>query len=140
MDATARRYYRAAQRRLAAAEILLNQEGRSFNLDAVYLAGYTAECSLKALIVEATPREARTAMAADISQGARAHDFEYLMYIYRARCSGTVPRDVRECLTRVRSIWNADIRYDSRQIESADAEAVIEAARAVLEWVEWKLP
>jgi HEPN domain-containing protein len=48
-----RLFERIAEQRLAAAELLLEHQ---FYLDAVYLAGYTVECSLKALILRWTPR------------------------------------------------------------------------------------
>jgi hypothetical protein len=48
-----------------------------YNLDALYLAGDAAECSLKSLILERTPKSKRAAVCEEISSGAKAHNLGY---------------------------------------------------------------
>ena len=51
---------------------------------AVYLAGYSVECMLKALILSAVPQAQEAALLARF-RGARAHDYEWLLELYAER-------------------------------------------------------
>jgi len=61
--------------RLTTAEFLL---ANHYNLDAKYLAGYTVECTLKALILELTPVAERAEMFKKIRSGKQMHEPEIL--------------------------------------------------------------
>src|SRR5439155_2588319 len=90
-----RRFRRVADQRLTTAEFLLKHD---FDLDAVYLAGYTVECALKALVLRWTPRRAFQSTWERLTQvGAKGHDFEYLKDILKERRSGHSKTD-REVL------------------------------------------
>ena len=56
IDKEVQRFMRAASQRYTAAELLLRE---GLNLEAMYLAGYVVECSLKALILAHTPQRRR---------------------------------------------------------------------------------
>ena len=68
----ARRFYRTAKQRFDDALLLLEM-GRT--TAAVYLAGYSVECMLKALILSAIP-QAQEEEVLRMFRGARAHDYE----------------------------------------------------------------
>jgi hypothetical protein len=72
-------YYRAAKQRFLEAELLLKARMKT---GAVYLAGYTVECFLKALILEGVAPALRKKLLADF-RGRRAHDIEWLRGLYR---------------------------------------------------------
>jgi len=67
-----RRFYRVAYQRLEEAETL-NEAG--YSRGAVYLAGYTVECILKALILAAVPESQHDDVSAEF-RGSRAHSFD----------------------------------------------------------------
>src|SRR5262249_6697073 len=133
-------FERAAQQRLRAAWFLFQDEAKRFNLDAIYLGGYSVECSLKAMILKRTakndyqpPREALTEV------GALAHDFEYLKGILKERTVGRSARD-REILGMItRSIkrvssWTTELRYQAHLVKSKEAEIFLQAAQNILDY------
>ena len=75
MPSSSREFQRAARQRLTTAEFLFEND---YTLDATYLAGYTVECSLKALILRLTPAKKRPEMLKKISSGKLMHDPEIL--------------------------------------------------------------
>ena len=74
----ARRFYRMAQQRCDDALLLLEM-GRT--TAAIYLAGYSVECMLKALILAVVPR-GQEGEVLSMFRGARAHDYEWLLRLY----------------------------------------------------------
>jgi HEPN domain-containing protein len=131
-----RLFQRAAERRLAAAELLLEHE---YHLDAVYLAGYTVECSLKALILRWTPRGEVAAMMEKLTEaGAKGHDFEYLKNLLKGQHAGEAKRD-RETLgalaTHLRGtyIWTTDLRYQVGKFDADRAQRFFAAVRVIRE-------
>jgi HEPN domain-containing protein len=52
-DEDIRKFKRASEQRLRAAELLFEHE---FYLEAIYIGGYAIECTLKQLILRRTPR------------------------------------------------------------------------------------
>ena len=80
----ARRCYRAAKQRFDDALLLLEMERTTA---AVYWAGYSVECMLKALILSAVP-PAQEAELLERFRGARAHDYEWLLHLYTDKCIG----------------------------------------------------
>src|SRR5205085_10313843 len=82
MPPSSRDFQRAARQRLTTAEFLLDHR---YNLDAMYLAGYAVECTLKALILEVTPVAERPETLKTISSGKKMHDAEMLGAILKQR-------------------------------------------------------
>ena len=72
---SSRDFQQAAGQRFTTAQFLLENR---YNLDAMYLAGYTVECTLKALILEITPVVDRQKTLKKISSGKKMHDPEIL--------------------------------------------------------------
>jgi HEPN domain-containing protein len=86
-SAHARRFYRAAKQRFDDALLLLEMERTTA---AVYLAGYSVECMLKALILSAVPQTHEEELLGML-HGVRAHDYEWLLHLYAEKGG-------RECL------------------------------------------
>jgi hypothetical protein len=77
---SSRDFLRVAKQRLTTAEFLCDKD---YNLDAMYLAGYTVECSLKALILHRTAANQVGFMLSKISSGGQMHKPEILGGILR---------------------------------------------------------
>ena len=82
MPQTSREFQRAADQRLTTAQFLLRHK---YNLDAMYLAGYAIECSLKALIIQVTAPPDLSDTIAKITSGSRMHRAEVLIGELRDR-------------------------------------------------------
>ena len=117
----ARLYYRAAKLRFEEAVVLL-EAGKS--VGAVYLAGYTVECFLKALLLDGTPPGLRKRLLTKF-RGRRAHDIEWLRDLYRRSIGGTIPRDVALHLMRV-ATWDTDLRYETALQAQGDANKFVQ--------------
>ncbi len=130
-----RLFERAATQRLSAAEFLMTRAG--MEMDAVYLAGYGVECSLKALILRQTPRAQFKRMLRDLTEvGAKGHSFEYLKGILKEqhRGRGRSDEDVLGKLAReLKNVasWSTDLRYQVGTLKPKTAHAFFEAATAI---------
>src|SRR5437868_14004687 len=93
----ARLYYRAAKQRFDDAELRL---GAGRTTGAIYLAGYTVECMLKALVLASVAPKLRQDLLKEF-RGARGHDIEWLGALYRRRVNSAVPKSVTRHLYRV---------------------------------------
>src|ERR1019366_9940008 len=111
-SAEARLYYRAAIQRYDDALLLLTG-GRTTG--AVYLAGYTVKCYLKALLLASVSGGLRTQLLSAF-RGSRAHNIEWLGWLYRRHVGIAVSLDVRRHLTPVAS-WSTDLRYATGSID-----------------------
>ena len=132
---TIRTYRLAAAQRFEAAEYL--HAGKK-NLEATYLAGYTVECALKALILSRTEPEARPAVSARISRGRKMHEYAILIEnLPRPRQGEGWPPLLLKRLRR--SIWSTDIRYDSGKFDHGETRAILNTAAEVLRWVEGEI-
>ncbi len=132
-----RRFQRAADQRLTTADFLLEN---GFYLDAVYLAGYTVECSLKALILRWTPRrEWEDMLERLVEAGAKGHRFEYLKGILKEQRENRETRDrevfklLSENLRDV-AAWSTDLRYQSGSIKPKEAQTFLAAAHLIRDW------
>jgi hypothetical protein len=102
-------FLRAAKQRLHTAEFLLKN---AYNLDAMYLAGYTIECALKALILERTPRRDKKSTLNAITSGSVMHSPEKLAEVLK-ELGPPIPSGL---ILRVRkSRWSTNLRYDARR-------------------------
>jgi HEPN domain-containing protein len=130
----ARRYYQAAKQRLDDA-ILLLDAGRTTG--AVYLAGYTVECLLKALVLAGVATQRRRGLLAEF-RGNRAHNIEWLGAIYRRYVGMTVPRQVTRHLARV-AAWSTDLRYATVRLRRREADEFMESVSAISGWADGRL-
>lgn len=128
-DKDIRKFLRACDQRLTAAECLLEN---GIHLDAIYLAGYAVECGLKALILKRTPQNKYAAIWKKLTAvGAKGHDFEYLKQLVKQRSQ--IESRVAESLSRV-ATWSTDLRYEVGYVPFRDAEAFLKAAKEIRDW------
>lgn len=130
-DADARRYYRAALRRLEEAELIL--EKVELPAAAIYLAGYGVECVLKALIIVVTPANARSGLL-DAMKRDYGHSLHRLL-------TGLVERRVHLPSAVIRSFlfvssWSPDLRYEPGPGDSVEAARFLKEAKAIVIWAD----
>ena len=87
---TSRDFQLAAAQRFTTAEFLLE---KGLTLDALYLAGYSVECILKALIMHLTPGANQEATFQLLKSGAKMHYPEHLREELRKR-GRNIPPDL----------------------------------------------
>jgi hypothetical protein len=133
-SAQARRFYRAAKQRFDDALLLLEMERTTA---AIYLAGYSVECMLKALILSTVP-QAQEAELLGMFRGARAHDYEWLLHLYVAKGGARMPPSVVPHFARVNS-WSTDMRYAPGTIAAHEAKAFVDAAIEIMTWADGRL-
>ncbi len=104
-------------------------------MDSIYLAGYAAECSLKAVILSRSPVSKRDGVLEEISSGSRGHNFDFLADILRQK-NVEIPSPVTESLERVNKVWSTDLRYRGSQVHPRVAQTIIEAIRLIVDWAE----
>jgi hypothetical protein len=127
-------FSRCASQRFVEAQILLKADQST---GAVYLAGYGIECILKALILSAVPSSRLDSMLASF-RGHRAHDYEWLRQQYSENNGPGFPRDLNEQFTLVNN-WSTALRYVPGQIDLADAEDFLKAAKVIIEFAKGRL-
>jgi HEPN domain-containing protein len=133
IECSPRVYLRAATQRLDVARFLLNNS--NYYLDAAYLAGYTAECALKALILERTPKAKRPGVCEELGSGARAHNFDVLENALRVK-NCTIPNEVSTGLNHVKQGWGTQLRYHGGLGPQEAAESLSHDIILILKWVE----
>lgn len=134
MPSSSRDFQLAAGQRLTTAEFLL---ANRYNLDAMYLAGYTVECTLKALILEATPVADRAEMLKRISSGKSMHETEILGGILKD-LGRPIPLQLVKRFRR--SGWSTALRYESGRTDTGETRGFLKTAKAAYDWVEEQLP
>jgi hypothetical protein len=100
----------------------------------VYLAGYSVECILKALILHCTPEKQHEAVESDF-RGQRAHQFEWLRQRYAQTNAPPLSVDLSKSLTFVRT-WETSLRYTPGMGNRRDAERFLKEARKIVDWVD----
>ena len=134
MPRTSRDFQRVAAQRLTTAEFLL--ENGSYNLDAKYLAGYTVECALKALILYLTPRAKQAEMLKKITSGRKMHDYEILGGELKMR-GQPIPLALVTKFRRYK--WSTDLRYEAGTLPRGETRGFLKTAKAVYNWVKGQL-
>jgi HEPN domain-containing protein len=130
----AREYYRAARQRYDDADLLL-AAGRTTG--AVYLAGYTVECMLKALVLAGVAPRLRLELLGQF-RGSRGHDIEWLGSLYRQHVSSSLPKAVTRQLYHV-TAWSTDLRYAGNVVKRSDAEGFMTAVDAISRWADGRM-
>ncbi|MBY0523326.1 MAG: HEPN domain-containing protein [Gemmataceae bacterium] len=132
--ATSHDFQKAAAQRLTTAEVLLRNK---LTLDAMYGAGYTVKCSLKALILEKTLPAERPALLRKITSGAKMHGPEVLVGILR-------DMGILMPLKRVKKFrkatWTTELRYETGRKDTGETRAFLKTAKDTYQWVEEQLP
>lgn len=132
--AEAKVFYRAAKQRFEEAKVLLRAE---LATGAVYLAGYTVECFLKALLLDGAAPGLRKQLLNEF-RGSRAHDFEWLLGLYRGHVRAAIPREVARHLRQVSS-WSPELRYATAGHDQGDAEDFIESVEEISRWADGRM-
>ena len=132
-------FQRAARQRLNTAEFLLNHR---YNLDAMYLAGYAVECTLKALILHLTPPSEQPEVLKKITAGKKMHDAEILGGILKSGILKNRKRPIPLDLVKRfrRSGWSTALRYETGRRDTGETRAFLKTAKAAYDWVEGQLP
>jgi hypothetical protein len=130
----ARAFYQAAKQRFQDSQFLLDA-GRTTG--AVYLAGYSVECMLKALILSGLPERARFEMIQSF-RGSRAHDYTWLRTRYFQHHGPSFPLAVSNAFILVNS-WAVEIRYAARTMKYGDAHAFLEATKVIMLWADGRM-
>jgi HEPN domain-containing protein len=131
---TSRDFLKVAAQRFTTAETLLRER---LTLDAQYLAGYTVECSLKALILHATPDPAKTDTLERISSGAKMHRADVLLGVLRD-LGIALPLAIAKRMRRFD--WTTDLRYETGRRDLGETKALLKTAKAIYDWAEEQLP
>jgi len=108
-----------------------------YNLDAMYLAGYTVECTLKALVLEVTPVVDRIDMIKKISSGKKMHDPEILGGILKD-LGRPIPLELIKRFRR--SGWSTGLRYETGRGDTGETRGFLKTAKKAYDWVEGQLP
>lgn len=130
----ARLFYRASLQRFEDAEFLFDVERTTA---AVYLAGYSVECILKALIFTTVPRSQESEILA-MFRGRRAHDYDWLLRLYRQRGGADLPPNFIPHFARVNT-WTTDMRYSPGIIALRDAKAFLDSSVELINWANGRL-
>jgi HEPN domain-containing protein len=130
----ARLFYRAAKQRYDDAQLLLDARRTT---GAVYLAGYTVECFLKALVLVTLAAGARKTLLREF-RGSRAHDIEWLGALYRQQPGVSMPREIARHLARVAS-WSTELPYATGLLKKRDADEFMESVVALSKWADGKM-
>ncbi|HWB53693.1 MAG TPA: HEPN domain-containing protein [Tepidisphaeraceae bacterium] len=133
VPSSSRDFQRAAAQRLTTAEFLLDHR---YNLDAMYLAGYAVECSLKALILKVVQVQEHNQMLKKVTSGSRMHEPETLGAILK-ELQHPIPLDLVKRLRR--SQWSTNLRYQTHRPDTGETRAFLKTAKAAYDWVEGQL-
>lgn len=134
MPTSSHDFQKAALQRLTTAEFLLQ---KGYNLDAMYLAGYTLECAMKALILEFTPAADKARTLQSISSGGKMHNLQVLSELLE-KLGCPVPLELRKKIRRSR--WSTALRYESGRTDTGETRAFLKTAKSIYNWVESQLP
>jgi hypothetical protein len=132
--AEARLYYRAAFQRYEDALLLLDGDRRT---GAVYLAGYTVECLLKGLLLAGVNAGMRKQLLSEF-RGNRAHNIEWLGWMYRRHVGLAVPVSIQQHLSRV-AIWSTDLRYATGAISESEARDFFVSVDIITTWANGRM-
>jgi hypothetical protein len=133
-DPEARNYYRSALQWLDDANFILHQGDRK--RAAVYLAGYTVECLLKALILSTLPRKKIIEMQK--AKVLYTHNLESLKSCYLANGGPPFPKQILNDFLTI-SDWDTELRYQPRAINYRDAIRFLEAVARIAEWADGRI-
>lgn len=130
---TSRDFQRAAEQRFTTAEYLLDGD---YTLDAFYLAGYSVECILKALIMRLTPEANHEEVFQLLKSGAKMHQPENLKEeLKNLNCP--IPNELVKGFRRFG--WSTNLRYESRRRPHSEVRGYMKVAKKTIAWVKEKI-
>lgn len=131
----ARQFYRVATQRIEEARFLFDGERYAAS---IYLARYSVECGLKALILGTESKKSRADLAAKF-RGSVWHNLSFLLE-ESIRCG--VPRPTKSTtidLTFVHDEWSVDLRYLTGEKRFREAQRFVSSTDRILHWVKGSL-
>jgi hypothetical protein len=129
------KFFRVATQRFAEAQFL--HEGERYSA-AIYIAGYSVECGLKALILT-TEQETGRRILADSFRGSGWHNFNRLVEVYIDRGGPRPPKGIAKALTYVHDEWSVELRYLAGEKPFREARRFIDSTELILEWIKGRL-
>lgn len=130
----ARLFYRCAYLRFEEAQVLMRA---GYTTGAVYLAGYSVECMLKAMALATAPPSQRMGIRRSF-RGHKAHEYEWLRSLYFMHGGPRFPREINRHFTLVND-WSTDLRYSPRSVRADEAEAFLASAAAIIQWSDGRI-
>jgi hypothetical protein len=130
----ARPFYQSAKQRFEDAVFLLSAQRTT---GAIYLAGYSVECMLKALILSLTPKGNRSNMLKTF-RGSKAHSFDWLKNEYFEQGGTPFPSKVSKLFALVNT-WGTELRYKPGTMRYSDADSFIQAVREIMLWADGRM-
>lgn len=130
-SSAARDYFRCALQRYDEARFLLDAD---YSNAAVYLGGYSVECALKALILDAVP-SSRAETIRTSFVGRLGHDYDWLRSVYYESGGPRIPAGLIRAFSLV-SGWSTDLRYSPRRMRMTEASVFLTAVAEILHWSE----
>jgi hypothetical protein len=131
----ARLFYRCALRRFEEANIL--RKADKLTTGAVYLAGYSIECMLKALILNGLSKSKQEDML-NTFRGSKAHDFGWLREQYLLNGGARFPPNVSANFTLVNE-WSTDLRYVPKNLTAQEIDDFLMAATVIMKWIDGRI-
>jgi hypothetical protein len=131
---TSRDFQRASEQRFTTAEFLLEQ--RDYSLDAFYLAGYSVECILKALVMHLTPEPNREKAFGRLRSGARMHYPEHLNEELK-NLGHPIPKDLAKGFRRFD--WTTALRYEHGHWPVGEVRGYLKVAKKAIDWVKGEM-
>jgi HEPN domain-containing protein len=130
-DPNALKFFRVAKQRLNEASLIFDR--LSLSSVSIYLAGYSIECILKALILERTPRSRRDEIQLSLKE-----DFGHSLSRLRRGLIEqrvAIPRKVMDELVYAYT-WSPRLRYEPGPGDAATAQRFLTAAKSIVDWAD----
>jgi HEPN domain-containing protein len=127
-------FFRAATQRFDEARFLLVRG--TFTTAAIYLAGYTVECGLKALILRHEMPHVNSSTVSSF-RGHAAHSYDWLKQQLTPR-KVSLPSEMARRLANV-DWWGTELRYRTGQVERRIAENFLKTVSEIIEWVRGRM-
>ncbi len=129
------KFFRVATQRFAEAQFLFDGDRYAAS---IYIAGYSIECGIKALILATEPDRGRRQLA-DSFRGGGWHNFNRLIDVYLERGGTPPPPKIARALTYVNDEWSVELRYLAGERPFREAKGFIDSTDSILEWVKGRL-
>jgi hypothetical protein len=129
---TSRDFHKASEQRFTVAEFLLEQ----YPLDAFYIAGYSMECILKALVMHLTPESDRDSAFQRLKSGAKMHYPEHLKEELKT-LGHPIPKDIVKGFRRFD--WSTDLRYEHGRWPVGEVRGYLKIAKKTIDWVKGEM-
>lgn len=132
-----RLFFDCAIQRYDDAEVLFRAGNTT---SAVYMAGYSIECILKALLLSTVPSREREKLSRSF-RGRWAHDYEELRKRYRQNARGSMvnfPPEINQAFSLV-GWWSTELRYKVGLIREKEAQGFLKATETILFWAKGRL-